>query len=312
MKSNGMRLLPLLLVCSLNTVLTTHDCLNLKPLPDFDMKRFLGRWYAVTTTLSPNQCLVYEFTHIQKRENIDCALCDEDSASNVECVKSINCTRCVKCVACKDSENCKHCRHCKECKNCEDSTWCEDCIDCVSCVKCIGCIGCFNCIGCENLVNQRDLVGVKNPRLPFDVVTYFKYNYFGQLVADPELPSTMSVYSTQDGKASFNVFATDYVTYAGVYTCQDMPACNKHSITILSRTKDLDKANSDKIMELILSAKVHPSEFKTVDHSNCDHPFERSSVDSIDQSVVDDDAKVYVSVDLETAEEMNPRPTWML
>lgn len=49
------------------------------------------------------------------------------------------------------------------------------------------------------------------------------------------------------GKASFTVFMTDYDTYAGVYTCQKLPASNRRSATILSRKKSLDKQVVDKV-----------------------------------------------------------------
>lgn len=49
------------------------------------------------------------------------------------------------------------------------------------------------------------------------------------------------------GTSSFTVFMTDYDTYGGIYTCQKLPAANRRSATILSRTKMLDKMVVDKV-----------------------------------------------------------------
>lgn len=49
------------------------------------------------------------------------------------------------------------------------------------------------------------------------------------------------------GKASFVVFSTDYTNYAGIFSCQKIPFGNRHSVTILSRSKTLDKQYVDKV-----------------------------------------------------------------
>ncbi|XP_050440825.1 apolipoprotein D-like [Adelges cooleyi] len=68
MKFNGLRILSMLLVSSLNVV-SGHQCLNLDPMEDFEMEKFLGKWYVVKTTFPENRCLVYDF-YTQKIENM--------------------------------------------------------------------------------------------------------------------------------------------------------------------------------------------------------------------------------------------------
>lgn len=61
------------------------------------------------------------------------------------------------------------------------------------------------------------------------------------------------------GTASFIVFMTDYESYAGVYTCQKLPAANRRSATILSRTKTLEKIVVDKVAFLIITNIISPN-----------------------------------------------------
>lgn len=49
------------------------------------------------------------------------------------------------------------------------------------------------------------------------------------------------------GKSSYVVFSTDYTNYAGIFSCQKIPLGNRHSVTILSRTRTLDKPYLDKV-----------------------------------------------------------------
>ncbi|XP_050437246.1 uncharacterized protein LOC126843641 [Adelges cooleyi] len=60
MKFNGLRLITVLLVSSLNVV-SGYECLNFEPQPNFDMDKFLGLWYAQKTTSPFKRCLVYDF-----------------------------------------------------------------------------------------------------------------------------------------------------------------------------------------------------------------------------------------------------------
>ncbi|XP_050442835.1 apolipoprotein D-like [Adelges cooleyi] len=99
------------------------------------------------------------------------------------------------------------------------------------------------------------------------------YHYIGNLKADSSLPSRMSVSFPLNvaGKSSFVVFATDYITYAGVYSCQKIPFGHRHSVTILSRTKVLDKMYLDKMRSRIASANVSPFDLSIIDQSKCNH-----------------------------------------
>lgn len=43
------------------------------------------------------------------------------------------------------------------------------------------------------------------------------------------------------GRATFEVFSTDYQTYAGVFTCQDLMFMRRQSATMLSRTRSMSQ-----------------------------------------------------------------------
>lgn len=59
------------------------------------------------------------------------------------------------------------------------------------------------------------------------------------------------------GSASYTVVATDYSSYAAVFTCQKLAFAHRRSATILSRTKDLDKIYTDKVTSgLVLSYHI--------------------------------------------------------
>lgn len=49
------------------------------------------------------------------------------------------------------------------------------------------------------------------------------------------------------GESSFNIFMTDYVSYAGIFTCQKLTFAHRQSATLLSRTRTLDKMYIDKV-----------------------------------------------------------------
>lgn len=53
------------------------------------------------------------------------------------------------------------------------------------------------------------------------------------------------------GSASFDVVTTDYETYAGIYTCQNLLFFKRHSATFLSRTNRLDEDILKKVNENI-------------------------------------------------------------
>nr|AQM58296.1 lipocalin-like protein 1 [Pristhesancus plagipennis] len=98
-----------------------------------------------------------------------------------------------------------------------------------------------------------------------------KYHYTGSLKASSDIPAKMSVKFPLSvaGKASFTIFMTDYDTYAGVYTCQKLPASNRRSATILSRKKTLDKQVIDKIRSRLSIFGVSPYDLSLIDQTKC-------------------------------------------
>ncbi|XP_050437244.1 uncharacterized protein LOC126843639 [Adelges cooleyi] len=144
--------------------------------------------------------------------------------------------------------------------------------------------------------------------------------------AHPSLPSRMTVSSPPNnvGKSSFDVFATDYVNYAGVYACGKTPFGHSYSVTVLSRSKVLGKMYLDKMRNVIASANVSPRELSIVDHSNCSNLNENSrqmfkanniwhAVDENIVNTIDDQKKVYISVQPKPTEEIsgNPGAIWL-
>ncbi|XP_073973666.1 apolipoprotein D-like [Rhodnius prolixus] len=108
-----------------------------------------------------------------------------------------------------------------------------------------------------------------------------KYHYTGELKASSDIPAKMSVKFPLSlaGKASFTVFMTDYDTYAGVYTCQKLPASNRRSATILSRKKSLDKQVVDKIRSRLSLFGVSPYDLSIIDQSKCPGANDDTNVD---------------------------------
>jgi len=98
------------------------------------------------------------------------------------------------------------------------------------------------------------------------------YQYTGTLkVKRPETPARMTVKYPLSiaGTATFTVFMTDYKTYAGIYTCQKLPASNRRSVSILSRKSTLDKMYLDKIRARVSSFGVNPYDLSLIDHKGC-------------------------------------------
>ncbi|XP_050442279.1 uncharacterized protein LOC126846631 [Adelges cooleyi] len=60
MKFNGLCLLSVLLVTSLNIV-SGHKCPEFEPKVGFEMEKFQGLWYAIRTNLPFTRCLAYDF-----------------------------------------------------------------------------------------------------------------------------------------------------------------------------------------------------------------------------------------------------------
>jgi apolipoprotein D and lipocalin family protein len=111
-------------------------------------------------------------------------------------------------------------------------------------------------------VSENSIIGVAKAN---------NYHYIGSLKSDPSLPSRMiaNFPLSVAGKASFVVFSTDYRNYAGIYSCQKIPLGNRHSVTILSRSRTLDKQYVDKVRNRIASSNVNPFDLTIVNQNDC-------------------------------------------
>ncbi|XP_046964382.1 apolipoprotein D-like [Vanessa cardui] len=102
------------------------------------------------------------------------------------------------------------------------------------------------------------------------------YRYTGILtVPDKAVPARMKVQFPLSvaGSASYTVMATDYTTYAAIFTCQKLAFANRHSATILSRTKELDKIFVDKTRSKLASFGVDPYDLSIISQTDCPkHP----------------------------------------
>lgn len=98
------------------------------------------------------------------------------------------------------------------------------------------------------------------------------YHYTGELsVPIPSVPAKMTAKFPLNvaGSADYTVFLTDYSTYAGIFTCQKLPLSHRHSATILSRTKSLDKIYIEKLRSRLSNAGVNPFDLSLVSHDDC-------------------------------------------
>ncbi|KAG7303518.1 hypothetical protein JYU34_012044 [Plutella xylostella] len=98
------------------------------------------------------------------------------------------------------------------------------------------------------------------------------YKYTGILtVPDPAVPARMKVRFPLSvaGSASYTVMATDYTTYAAIFTCQKLAFAHRRSATILSRTKELDKMYVDKMRTRLASFGVDPYDLSIIVQSEC-------------------------------------------
>ncbi|XP_049878979.1 apolipoprotein D-like [Pectinophora gossypiella] len=102
------------------------------------------------------------------------------------------------------------------------------------------------------------------------------YRYTGILtVPDSAVPARMKVRFPLSvaGSASYTILATDYTTYAAVFTCQKLAFAHRRSATILSRNKELDKIFLDKVRTKLSSFGVDPYDLSIISQSNCpQHP----------------------------------------
>lgn len=119
-----------------------------------------------------------------------------------------------------------------------------------------------------------------------------RYSYTGELeVKDNDVPAKMTVkfpLNVLPGDAIFKIFMTDYgecnwlkrrrrllnkksflENYAGIFTCQKLPISHRQSATILSRTKDMEKAYVDKIRSRLQGSGVDPFDLSIINQSNC-------------------------------------------
>jgi apolipoprotein D and lipocalin family protein len=100
-----------------------------------------------------------------------------------------------------------------------------------------------------------------------------RYSYTGELeVKDNDVPAKMTVrfpLNVLPGDALFKVFMTDYNNYAGIFSCQKLPVAHRQSATILSRTKDMDRAYVDKIRTRLNSYGVDAFDLSIINQSNC-------------------------------------------
>lgn len=103
--------------------------------------------------------------------------------------------------------------------------------------------------------------------------TSHRYSYTGELdVKDNDVPAKMTVrfpLNVLPGEAIFKIFMTDYNNYAGIFSCQKLPVGHRQSATILSRTKDMDKAYVEKIRTRLNSYGVDAFDLSIISQSNC-------------------------------------------
>lgn len=103
-----------------------------------------------------------------------------------------------------------------------------------------------------------------------------EYTYEGIItVPDSSDPARMVVRFPLSlaGSASYIVFMTDYVNYAGVFTCQKLAFAHRQSASILSRLPNLDKIYVDKIRNRLSDHGVDPYDLSIIEHS-CKPPDE--------------------------------------
>ncbi|CAO1427415.1 unnamed protein product [Diamesa tonsa] len=160
------------------------ECPSVEPMSGFDMKKFLGIWYAIQKTGTASECVIYNITQ------------DEPGMYKIQ------------------------------------------------------------------QISQNFLLGLIK----------HKYSYTGELeTKDNDVPAKMRVNFPLSvaGSASFNVFMTDYQQFAGIFTCQKLPVGHRHSATILSRTKDLERAYVDKVRTRLAGYQVDPFDLSIISQSNC-------------------------------------------
>lgn len=81
------------------------------------------------------------------------------------------------------------------------------------------------------------------------------------------------------GSASHVVFATDYKTYAGIFTCQGLKIAHRQSATILSRNKELDQSIIDDLRSKLSKFGVDPFELSIVPQTGCQNGDDPVNID---------------------------------
>ncbi|XP_037915967.1 apolipoprotein D-like isoform X3 [Hermetia illucens] len=99
-----------------------------------------------------------------------------------------------------------------------------------------------------------------------------QYSYTGEIsIPDPEIPAKMQVKFPLNifGSSSFTIFMSDYVQYAGIFSCQKLGFLHRRSATLLSRTRDLDKIFIDKMRSRLSSFNVDPFDLSIIEQTEC-------------------------------------------
>ncbi|KAJ6646755.1 UBX domain-containing protein 1, partial [Pseudolycoriella hygida] len=158
-------------------------CPYVQPIPDFDMTKFLGRWYAIEKTSTESSCLIYNFK-----------------------------------------------------KDVEEG---------------------------EFLLEQT------SERYPTSLNISYIFDYTGYLKAGKNSSKMVINFPLNIvGSSSFDVVMTDYKTYAGIFTCQNLFFLKRQSVTFLSRTNKLDKELLTKMRNLF-EQNIGNIYLNTIRHDNC-------------------------------------------
>lgn len=98
------------------------------------------------------------------------------------------------------------------------------------------------------------------------------YRYTGKIsIPEANKPGHMRVKFPLNifGSSSFTVFSTDYDTYAGIFTCQNLGLFHRLSATLLSRSPTLDQKYVDRMHNFLTSHEIDVSDLKAISHTAC-------------------------------------------
>jgi apolipoprotein D and lipocalin family protein len=178
----------LTLSCAFAHKYKSGECPNVEPMQNFQMRNFLGIWYAIQKTATGSSCIIYNITQEEPGQYL------------------------------------------------------------------------------LQQLSQDYLLGL--------APVSHRYSYTGELEStDNDIPAKMKVkfpLNVLPGNAVFKIFITDYNNYAGIFTCHPIfGGFHRQSATILSRTKDIDRAYVDKIRSRLQSYGVNPFDLSIINQSNC-------------------------------------------